>query len=487
MNRHPVRLLILLLLCAWALTALYHRYKPLPDDVGRAWPVRAAERVALLVDDTWVNQADATQATPERHFQQGIFDEFFRLIGQARQRVLVDMFLFNDMAGASTRVHRPLSAQLTEALIHAKRAHPAMPVTLITDSFNTFYGGLEAPHLQRLREAGVQVVFTDLPRLRDSNPGWSGLWRLCCQWLGNSTEGGWLPNATGPGKVTLRSYLALINFKANHRKTLVVDEGDHWTALVTSANAHDASSAHGNVALRFSGAAALDVLRSELSVARFSGADPVPAPALTTAAAPTVGPTLQVLTEGAIRDALLRTVREARAGETLQVSVFYLSHRPLIKALVKAQRRGVALRVLLDPNKDAFGREKNGIPNRQAALELHDAGVPVRWCATHGEQCHTKMLLRLPAPGDRARPATLILGSANYTRRNLDNLNLETSVALTGRPDLPALRAARDTFEQRWSNPDGKQFSLAYTAYADDSTLRYGLYRLMEFTGWSTF
>lgn len=481
-HRRPVYLLILLLLCAWALTALFNRYKPLPDDVGRAWPERPAHQVALLVDDTWV------EADGKRHFDQAIFDEFFRLIGQAQKLVMVDMFLFNDMAGATTQVHRPLSEQLTGALLDSKNAHPDMPVVLITDPFNTLYGGLHAAHLERLRAAGVQVVLTDLTRLRDSNPSWSGLWRLCCQWLGNNTEGGWLPNVTGPGKVTLRSYLALLNFKANHRKTLVVDEGDHWTALVTSANAHDASSAHSNLALRFSGPAALDLLHSELAVARFSGADlpaslaAAPAPPAPSTPGPAT-PHLQILTEGAIRDALLNAIHQARPGQNLDVGVFYLSYRPLIDALITAHQRGVVLRVLLDPNKDAFGREKNGIPNRQAALDLHAAGIPVRWCATHGEQCHTKMLLLHGGNG----PATAILGSANYTRRNLDNLNLETSVRLTANQNAPALRQLRDTFQRRWSNPSGKTFSLPYSAFADPSRLRYALYRLMEITGWSTF
>ena len=479
-KRHPFRVLILLLLCAWLLTALYNRYKPLPEDVGQAWPVRDADNLALLADDTWVD----AEGPPTRHYHQVIFDEFFRLIGQAEKLVVVDMFLYNDMAGATTDSLRPLSEQLTEALVARKRERPNLPVVLITDPFNTLYGGVTAANLERLRQAGVEVVFTDLLRLRDSNPSWSGLWRLCCQWFGNSTEGGWLPNPTGDGKVTLRTYLTLINFKANHRKTLVVDEGDQWTGLVTSANAHDASSAHSNVALRFSGPAALDLLQSELAVARFSGAqlgDDWPAPPPRSAARN--GARLRVLSEGAIRDALQETVNGARPGQHLDVGVFYLSHRPLVDALAAAQERGVRLRLLLDPNKDAFGREKNGVPNRQVAWELHRAGVPVRWCATHGEQCHTKMLLRYGAH----RPATLILGSANYTRRNLDNLNLETSVELVAEAGAPSIRAAREAFQTRWSNPDGKVFSLPYEDFADHSRWRYGLYRVMEFTGWSTF
>ncbi len=72
------------------------------------------------------------------------------------------------------------------------------------------------------------------------------------------------------------------------------------------------------------------------------------------------------------------------------------------------------VRVLLDPNKDAFGRQKNGIPNRQVASELHAAGIPIRWCDTHGEQNHSKMIVKY-----NDQQAELIVGSANFTARNL--------------------------------------------------------------------
>ena len=41
-RKRPVLLLILVLACAWLLTALYHVFKPLPEGVGEAWPTRPA-------------------------------------------------------------------------------------------------------------------------------------------------------------------------------------------------------------------------------------------------------------------------------------------------------------------------------------------------------------------------------------------------------------------------------------------------------------
>lgn len=478
-----LRLALALFLLAWIASGVYHVYKPLPPGVGVAGPLRSAREVALLTDLTW------TDAQGARHSDQQVFDETLRLIGQARRAIVADQFLFNDFGteNPGEARYRRLSQELTEALVARKRAVPGLTVVLITDPINTVYGGRVSPQLQQLRDAGVEVVITDLARLRTPNPAWSGLWQLCCRWAGNDSDGGWLPNPLGPGKVGLRSWLALLNLNANHRKTLVVDQGEDWTALVASANPHDASSVHGNVALRFSGAAALDLLASERAVAALSGAAwpralpaSVPRESIVDS---TSAPRVQVLTEGRIRDALLAAVDGARGGDRLDIAVFYFSHRRLVDAVTAAHKRGVAVRVLLDPNEDAFGRKKNGVPNRQVAAELVAAGVPLRWCDTHGEQCHAKLLLRHGADGK----IELIAGSANYTRRNLDDYNLESSARVVALDDAPVARQARTYFERSWSNSEGRIFSADYAKYADDSTLRKVWYRIAEASGLSSF
>lgn len=470
--------LIGVLLAAYLGMAAYQAFKPLPEGISVATPLRDVEEVEFLADITYLDESG------ERQTEQVIFDEILRLIGQAKRLVVLDMFLFNDFTGAAEGDYRPLSSELTQALIRRKAQVPELEAVVITDPLNNLYGGLELEHFQALRSAGVQVVFTDLTQLRASNPLWSGLWHWCCRWLGNSAQGGWLPNPLGEGEVTLRSYLSLLNFSANHRKTLVADHGDDWVGLVTSANPHDASSYHSNVALRFQGPAALDLLETERAVAALSGAtiefDP---PSPREADTGHSSAQIQVLTEGRIRDALLEALVTAGAGDRIDIAVFYFSRRPLVEAVIAAHERGVRLRVLLDPNKDAFGIEKNGIPNRQVAADLHAAGVPVRWCDTHGEQCHSKLFLKRERDG----AAELILGSANYTRRNLDNYNLETSVRLLADAGAPAIMDAAHFFERQWHNEPGRHFSVPYAAFADNSWLRYWLYRIMEASGLSTF
>ena len=480
--RRWCRRALLAVLVAYLGMATYQAFKPLPAGIGQAFPLRNSDDVALLTDITYLD------TDGNRQSEQQVFDEILRLVTQAERLVVLDMFLFNDFTGAdATPGLRPLSAELTQALVERKRAVPELQALVITDPINTLYGGMRSKHLDALRAAGVEVVVTDLSKLRAPNPAWSGFWHLCCRWAGNSETGGWLPSPFGGGKVSLRSYLALLNLNANHRKTLVVDEGDGWTGLVATANPHDGSSAHGNVALRFSGQAALDLLGSERAVALMSGADWPQAAGTATQASPVTaedqGTDVQLLTESQIRDALLTSIATALPGDRLDIAVFYFSHRGLLREVVAAHRRGVDVRVLLDPNEDAFGRKKNGIPNRQAALEMHEAGVPVRWCDTHGEQCHSKLLLKRSNTG----VAELIVGSANYTRRNLDDYNLETSVRVLAQADRDVMQQAGDYYEQSWGNTDGRRISVPYAAYADPSRLRYWRYRFTEATGLSSF
>jgi len=81
----------------------------------------------------------------------------------------------------------------------------------------------------------------------------------------------------------------------------------------------------------------------------------------------------------------------------------------------------------------------------------------------------------------------VILGSANFTRRNLNNLNLETDIAVFGPGDIPIFLDVRNYFDVQWGNTDGRKFSVDYIDYSDKSLHRRVLYHWMERTGMSTF
>jgi phosphatidylserine/phosphatidylglycerophosphate/cardiolipin synthase-like enzyme len=234
------------------------------------------------------------------------------------------------------------------------------------------------------------------------------------------------------------------------------------------------------------------LLRSELGIARFSGwtgdlkaaaeKQDLPAPA-----DHMDGGRVKVLTEGGILAELLDRLDAAQRGDNIDIAMFYVSDRTVLESLLAASRRGVAVRLIMDPNKDAFGHDKTGIPNQPVASELvaaSDGAIHVRWYRTHGEQFHTKLAM-VYGP----ERFWLTVGSANLTRRNLADYNLEADVAI----EMPrSARIAQQTveyFETLWSNRAslGIEYTADFGYYADPSQLHYWLYRVMEGTGVSTF
>lgn len=480
--------MLLALLVYLTLSAVVRAVAPPPNAVAIDFPERDLSTLEFFEDQSWID------AEGNRHLSQTLFNAVFEGIKAAKHLIVVDMFLFNQWQGPVPETHRMLATELSNALVEQQLQFPEMDIVVISDPINTVYGGLSSPHFERLKSAGIHVVLTRLDKLQDSNPLWSGIWRWLIRPWANS-EGEALPNPFGEGRVSVRSYLALLNFKANHRKLMIADSGgDALYGWVSSANPHDGSSAHRNVAVRFGGQAAIDLLASESALLAMSNAEHLQ-PILNTASAKALAALenvepeassrdsgIQIISESKILDALIDSINEAKAGSQIDLAMFYLSERTIVKALKRASERGVSVRVLLDVNNDAFGRAKNGVPNRPVAAELVDAGVTVRWCATLGEQCHAKWL-HVSGAGTHE----FFLGSANFTRRNLRDLNLETNVRIITPANSPIALEMLNFFDNQWSNIDSKQYSEPYNTYADDSLWLTMQYRVMEFTGLSTF
>jgi hypothetical protein len=331
-----------------------------------------------------------------------------------------------------------------------------------------------------------------------ATPAYSGLWRLLfAWWLKPGVHGGWGNplDADGPS-LPLSALLRLPNFKAAHRKVLVTGDGaGSLRGIVSSGNPHDAGSAHSNVALALRGEALRALLDSELAIAGFSGwqGEPELRAAIDIArgdvanAPPPAAPNrVSIATEGAIRDALLAALGKAQAGDEVDIAQFYLSERRTIGALLEAADRGAAVRVLLDPNKDAFGFEKSGLPNRMVASELvaaSDGAIKLHWYRTHGEQFHVKL-----AAIRHGEELWLTVGSANFTRRNLNDYNLEANIIVRAPRGGALDHTVLNWFETLWQNRPGRiEYTTDADLYADPSIGRYWLYRFMEATGLSSF
>jgi len=496
------RAILWVLVAIWLATAYWQTNKPLPPGahVDSPWYPITPRDVTFIADIT------SADAYGRQNSSQAIFDEVLGVIHSARKFIVLDYFLFNSQLGVaagSPPAFRQLSGELRDALIERRRVEPNLQVLFITDPINEVYGGVTSRDLRLLRAAGVEVAVTNLDVLRDSNFMYSSLWRLGIKWWsgGNSqtdsahdADGGWLPNPLDESAepISFGDWARLLNFKANHRKVLIADDGrDGLVTVVGSANPHDASSAHSNAALKITGPATLPLLHSELEVARFSGwtghlAAPSsePAPAST---GNTDSGRMKVVTEGGILTELLDKLDAAQRGENIDIAMFYVADRAVIESLLAASRRGVNIRLIMDPNKDAFGHTKTGIPNQPVASELvaaSDGAIHVRWYRTHGEQFHTKLAM-VYGP----ERFWLTVGSANLTRRNLADYNLEANLAI----ELPrSARIAQQTleyFETLWSNRAslGIEYTADFGSYADPSQLHYWLYRVMEGTGVSTF
>lgn len=414
---------------------------------------------------------------------QQIFNEQIKLIKEAQDFILIDMFLFNDDFDRKINIDYPeISKILTNALVQKKKENPNINILFITDEINNFYGVYESPYIKKLRENNISVVITDLEKLRDSNLVYSGIWRSLIKWFGTSGKG-WISNPFSPDSpdVTLRGYLKLLNFKANHRKVIITENG----AILSSMNPHNASGYHSNIGFKVKGDIIEDMILSELEVAKLSGySDVEDFVYINKNNIDDCNSKVKLITEGKIKENILNALRNTIEGDKIKIALFYLSERDIIKELINASNKGVEIKIILDANKDAFGRKKNGIPNRQVAYELKkksNDNIQIRWYDTHGEQFHTKLIIV-----ENKNETTVIGGSANLTRRNIDNYNIESNLMIKVNNNTNLYNEVEAYFNRIYNNIDGN-YTVEYEKFEDTSLIKTIIYRLQESSGISTF
>ncbi|WP_181186085.1 phospholipase D family protein [Alkalicoccus urumqiensis] len=464
-----------LLLYFWNM--IFHQVKPVPDGVHTAGDVRmiAEEDVTFLRDLTY-------QEDGERVLDHELFDEMYDVIREAEEFLVIDMFMINDFSSEGED-YPPLSREFTDVILERMEERPELDVHFISDPVNTTYFSHEAEQLERLREAGAEITFTDLTLLRDPNPLYSSFWRFALEPFGQEGTG-WLPNAFGPESpdVTIRSYLKLANIKANHRKTVTSEKA----SVISSANPHDASGWNSNAGVRVEGPLIQDILETEKAAAAFSGADTSQFPAWSGEEDGRDRPIqAQVVTERYIETAALKTMEAMEEGDELWIGMFYLSDRHIIEKIEETADRGVDVKLILDPNQNAFGQDKIGLPNIPVAAELLERGddrIQVRWYNTEEEQYHTKMMA-----ADRGDTVNVLIGSSNFTARNLDNYNLETNISFTSPPDTAFAEDVLQYMEETWNN-DGQEYTTDYDTHAEAiAPGKYFLYLLQKALGFTTY
>jgi hypothetical protein len=415
------------LLLAWMALVLWNSAKPLPPGTH------------VVSQSSRLSEADV-EFLHEYSPREGALAREAAAVDRAEQLIVLD--------------RSPVSGELAQHLLARKRARPLLKIVLVTDPGNEVFGGTSAQSLVSLEQAGIIVARVRLDRLRDSNPLYSGLWRLLFSWWSD-------PFDEPPGRVTLRAWSRMQNSKADQRQLLVADDGaGGWTAVVSP-------DVRAGLILR--GSLARAMIASELQIAAWSTDDDrLPsAPPMDLRAVGSID--ARFLTEGGIETALLDAIGAAGMDDRICIAVDNLSDIRLIAAALHAAARGARVQVLL---------ARNRIPNRAVAGKiLRDGGgrIEVRWYFGSGAP-HPKLLIV-----QHRTDLWMNWGSANFTRRNLGDLNLEAGVELRMPARSAPARAVSDYFAKAWVR------AAADTDHADESAADYWRYRLAEISGLSSF
>jgi PLD-like domain len=427
-SRRLVKLIVLLLVSVWLTLVFWNSAKPLPPGMH------------VVSQTSRLSEADVDFLFG-RLRQPEVLTADLSAIDHAEQLIVLD--------------RSPVGVEAARHLLVRKRARPHLKVIVVTNPGSEKLGDTPSLTLASLEQAGVIVARVRLDRLRDSNPLYTGLWRMAFGWWSD-------PFDERPSEVSVAAWARSQNFKSDERQILIADDGSGgWTAVIGAADAPA-----GEV-LR--GALARAMVTSELQVAAWS-TDDDRLPAAPPMGSRGVGSIdARFLTEGGIETALLDAIAAAGSGDKISIAVDTLSDRPFILAAMRAATRGARLQVLL---------ARNQIPNQAVAGELRHEGdghIEIRWDAAEPGTTRPALLI-VQHRGD----LWLNVSSANFTRRNLDDLNLEAGVELRMPAATAPARAATEYFAEIWA-------SAAESDPTDESMLTYWRYRFEEFTGLSSF
>jgi PLD-like domain len=434
-SRGLFKLTVLLLLFSWLSVVFWNSAKPLPPGMH------------VVSQTSRLSEADVDFLAERAQQPEGLTADL-SVIDHADQLIVVD--------------RSPVGGVAARHLLARRHARPNLKIVVVTDPGSELLGGTPPLSLASLEQAGVIVARVRLDRLRDSNPLYTGAWRMVFGWWSDPFE-------ETPEQSSLAAWSRDRNSKADQRQILIADDGaGGWAAVVSPADAR--------TGLVLRGALARAMVTSELQVAAWSTDDDrLPAaPPMSSRGVGSID--ARFLTEGGIETALLDALTAAGGGDSISVAVDTLSDRPFILAALRAATRGAHLQVLLSPH---------AIPNRIVAHELRRDGngrIDVRWSAFESGSTHPKLLLV------RHRNDLWVnWGSANFTRRNLADLNLETAVELRMPVRSAPARAATDYFANAWASAAATAIGPDSAERADESSTAYWRYRFAEATGLSSF
>ena len=510
-----------------------------PLGINYESPIRETENAEFHYDLTYLDKDGNIQ------YDRNLWDATFKVVDNAKDYLIIEMFLFNDLYNKDKEHFPEFAKEYTERLVKKQQENPNLKVYILADENNNFYGAFEHPFITSMKNAGINVIIVDIFKLKDTFPWYSPFWRTFIKPMGNPQNKGWITNFYGDmwPKLTIRNLLRALNVKADHKKVFLNEK----EVVVSSANIHDPSYFHENIAIYTDGPIVKDVLHDLQLVAKFSDSEinvddsnketkskieidladktkirkdtmnignledknndminleenisdsqknekgekeSLSLNSGKNEITDTEGKTykIQYLTEGAIGKYLDADIDSLKSGDELLMGMYFLADRGVIDRLIKAANRGVKIRMIFDRSRDAFGMSTNGLPNKPVSKKLKKktkGKIEIKWYFTNNEQYHTKITLMKKTDGS----VIINAGSANLIKKNIRGYIMDSNFRILTTQDSKISKDVYTYFDRLWENKDG-----LFTINFDDEPTTSGfsdfMYKILDATQLGSF
>jgi len=515
-----------------AFTVSCSTIKTPPLGINYESPIRETENAEFHYDLTYLDKDGNIQ------YDRNLWDATYKVIDNAKDYLIVEMFLFNDLYNKDKEHFPEFAKEYTERLVKKQKENPNLKVYILADENNNFYGAFEHPFITSMKNAGINVIIVNIFKLKDTFPWYSPFWRTFIKPMENPQNKGWITNFYGDmwPKLTIRNLLRALNVKADHKKVFLNEK----EVVVSSANIHDPSYFHENIAIYTDGPIVKDVLHNLQLVAKFSdseinvdGSDRRMENIMNSGSndktetdektlnsenqkennvkqinneeneqnvkektsinseknsiTDTEGHTykIQYLTEGAIGKHLDEDIDSLKAGDELLMGMYFLADKGVIDRLIKAANRGVKIRIIFDRSRDAFGMSTNGLPNKPVSKKLKKktkGKIEIKWYFTNNEQYHTKITLMKKTDGN----VIINAGSANLIKKNIRGYIMDANFRILTTQNSKISKDIYEYFDRLWENKDG-----LFTLNFDDEPTTGGfsdfMYKILDATQLGSF
>ena len=479
-----------------------------PEGVDYESSVRDSKNVDFHYDLTYLDKDGNIK------YDRKIWDATYEVVDNAKDYLVIEMFLFNDIYNKDVDKFPEFAKEYTRRLVKKKMENPNLKVYILSDENNDLYGAFEHPLITEMKNAGIDVIDVDIYKLKDTFPWYSPIWRSVIKPFGNPQGKGWITNFYGPmwPKLTLRNLFRALNVKADHRKIFLNED----KVVIASANIHDPSYFHENVAISADGEITKDILRDLQLVAKFSGGNidvsseseakkPVNIKNFQASKIkfkedeslksdlqkqveqieknkgnfvdkgtkefyetgeltknedvlqnddPNNSYKVQFESEAKIGENLDKDIDSLKAGDEVLMGMYFLADRPVIDKLIKAANRGVKVRIIFDRSRDAFGMSTNGLPNKPVSKKLK-------------KKTKNKIEIKWYFTNNEQFHTKIMLmkktdgnviihtGSANYIKKNIRGYIMDANLRVLTNKDSKLTKDVYNYFDRLWENRDG--------------------------------